>query len=1213
MGTPFPQRSLAGGELAPALHSRVDLTKYQTGLKKQRNCTTSKSGGVKNRAGFRFIAEIKDSTYEPKLIPFVPNENQSYVLLMENFNMRVIKDNDYIYDEAVSISAVTASGSANVSVTATGHGYATGDEVWIEGVSGIANMNNRQFLVVRTNANAFTLTEMDGTNTYAITGTYVSGGLSYRVMDVTSPFASEDVQEVQYVQDGISLVMVHGNYKPQKLTMVSETEWSFAELDLEDLIDAPTVTNSGTSPGTGATSWVVTTIEKDTIEESLASTATTCTDVPTTAAPITLTITHVTNADSFCVYKKTNGVYGWIGDAKATGSSVTFIDNGITPDISEQPPTSRDLSEAFEDFNKCKDPSDVPGDLCRCAKWNPAGTILAVGSDDDTGETARRLFLYSRTGNTLTKITNPATMPTGIVYGVDWSLDGKYMAVAHATTPYITVYSVSGTTFTKVADPADLPDGTAMCCAFTPTGRGLFVGTGTSPYYHWYGFDGTTLTEYASQFSLGSIPGAQINCVSFNPILYENGTSVLTEMAIGLNGVSTSPELEQYASNYSAYANPKTGEASFGDGYGFTYSYGAVHGIEWSKNGRFLALAHSTTPFVSVYAKAAYTGVTEYTLGYALTAMTNPATLPTGTGDAVSWNPTSDMLAVGHDTTPFLTCYNVQGWAQPKLVVTDFPTTAPPGASYGVSFHPTGLYLSTANASANYMANYEVLLNSPSVVTTYQQRLLLMNSNEKPLGTWGSRTGLPYNFTMSTPIRDDDSLSYNLFSKRPASIVGAADVGRLVTLTTSTEYSVKGGDDGVLRPGEVNPRAHSYNGAARIEPVVIDNSMVYVHRSKKSLHDFVYDVETDGYRGDDLTIFATHLFLKYTVDRMAFQKTPDSILWVVRSDGTLLGLTYVKEHEIMAWFTNDTDGDFEDVCVVPDGGEDALYVVVKRTINSVDVRYVERLQSRVIDDIVDLKLLDSCLTYDGRNTATTTMTLSGGTGWDNNETITCTASAATFTVTTDIGNEVHITYGGEVYRLEITATASTTSVTVRPQRDIPAGLQGVATDDWSLAKNTVSGIWHLEGETVSVFADGFVTDRETVSSGSITLDRCYAVIHVGLRYVSDIQLLDIDTTGEETLAGRKKLFNRVILRINESRGIWIGAGEPVTDGTTTDLEELKIRENETMDDPVTLYTGEFSTTAPGTFTDGGSVFIRQVDPVPMEILSVCPEVEVGGK
>jgi hypothetical protein len=323
-------------------------------------------------------------------------------------------------------------------------------------------------------------------------------------------------------------------------------------------------------------------------------------------------------------------------------------------------------------------------------------------------------------------------------------------------------------------------------------------------------------------------------------------------------------------------------------------------------------------------------------------------------------------------------------------------------------------------------------------------------------------------------------------------------------------------------------------------------------------------------------------------------------------------MTYVKEHDIMAWASHDTDGYFEDVCMIPGSGEDAIYVVVKRTIDSVDVRYIERLQSRVISDIVDLKMVDSCLTYDGRNTATTTMTLSGGTGWDNDETITCTASAATF-ASTDVGNEVQIELSGETYRLEITAYTSTTVVTVRPQRDIPEGLQGVATDDWSLAKTTFSGLWHLEGETVSIFGDGFVDARETVSSGSITVDHPRAVVHVGLRYVSDVQTLDIDTDNGETLAGRKKIFNRVILRLNETRGVWVGAQAPTTDATTTDLEELKLRENETMDDPVALYTGEVDTTAPGTFTDGGSVFIRQIDPVPMEILSICPVVDVGGR
>jgi hypothetical protein len=132
-------------------------------------------------------------------------------------------------------------------------------------------------------------------------------------------------------------------------------------------------------------------------------------------------------------------------------------------------------------------------------------------------------------------------------------------------------------------------------------------------------------------------------------------------------------------------------------------------------------------------------------------------------------------------------------------------------------------------------------------------------------------------------------------------------------------------------------------------------------------------------------------------------------VWAVRSDGVLLGLTYVREHEIVAWHHHDFEnGIVENVCVVPENDEDAVYLCVKRTIDGSDVRYIERMQTRAVQDIKDLVIMDSAITYDGRNTnGSHTMDLSGGTTWDNTETLTLTSSTAFF-ASTDVGNQIHL-------------------------------------------------------------------------------------------------------------------------------------------------------------------------------------------------------------
>jgi lipopolysaccharide export system protein LptC len=66
------------------------------------------------------------------------------------------------------------------------------------------------------------------------------------------------------------------------------------------------------------------------------------------------------------------------------------------------------------------------------------------------------ITIYKRSGDTFTKLANPATLPASTGNGVAFSSDDTYMAVAHSTSPFITIYKRSGDTFTKLADPATL-------------------------------------------------------------------------------------------------------------------------------------------------------------------------------------------------------------------------------------------------------------------------------------------------------------------------------------------------------------------------------------------------------------------------------------------------------------------------------------------------------------------------------------------------------------------------------------------------------------------------------------------------------------------------------------------------------------------------------------------------------------------------------------
>lgn len=500
----------------------------------------------------------------------------------------------------------------------------------------------------------------------------------------------------------------------------------------------------------------------------------------------------------------------------------------------------------------------------------------------------------------------------------------------------------------------------------------------------------------------------------------------------------------------------------------------------------------------------------------------------------------------------------------------------------------------------------------------YQQRTLLGNFDFNVQAAYASKVGVQQNFTRKFPAADDDSFQFQIRGKRINGIRHFIDLGALVLLTDSGEWIVKGDVNGVVKPDAINPEQYSYNGANDVPPIIIGSDALYIQRQGSIVRALGFDSISggrDGYRDADLTLFADHLFEGKSITHWAFQQTPHSIVWAVRSDGVLLGLTYIKDQQILAWHRHDTDGEFLDVAAVPEGDEYAVYVAVLRQA-AVPYVSIERFSNRLESDVKDYCFLDNAATYDGRNTdETRTMTLSGGTTWDHTETLTLTCSVGFF-VLGDIGNEIHFTGSdGIPLRFEITGFTSATVVTGKVQRTVPVAMRSTALSDWAKAVDELSNLNHLEGKSVAVYADGYVIHNPNnpkygtapvVSSGAITLDKCFSVIHVGLPFVTDLETLDIDTVQSETLIDKKKFIAGIAAHVNAARGLFFGIEAKEETSLIEGLTELKIKEDEDYNEPVSLNTAVVDLPIEGNWNTTGKVLIRQVDPLPMTILSVAP-------
>lgn len=266
--------------------------------------------------------------------------------------------------------------------------------------------------------------------------------------------------------------------------------------------------------------------------------------------------------------------------------------------------------------------------------------------------------------------------------------------------------------------------------------------------------------------------------------------------------------------------------------------------------------------------------------------------------------------------------------------------------------------------------------NYPSAVTYIEQRRAFAATDNRPQTVWMTRSATESNMAQSVPLRDDDALILTIKAMQQNRIRHLLPLNDLLAFTAGGEFRIFAANSDALTPSSTTPKAQSYVGANNVQPALAENAVLYAQASGSHMREFSYGGEGLAgavFTNSDVSVLAPHLFDGYTVVDMAFSRTSTCpILWVVRSDGVLLGMTYVPGQNVRAWHRHVTDGSFESVCCVPENGEDVLYAVVLREVNGRDVRYIERLHSRQFADQADAFFVDSGLSYSGATTTAIT-------------------------------------------------------------------------------------------------------------------------------------------------------------------------------------------------------------------------------------------------
>jgi len=295
------------------------------------------------------------------------------------------------------------------------------------------------------------------------------------------------------------------------------------------------------------------------------------------------------------------------------------------------------------------------------------------------------------------------------------------------------------------------------------------------------------------------------------------------------------------------------------------------------------------------------------------------------------------------------------------------------GESTALAFDDFNFAPITSDAPPQDRQPFNGVGNKPSAVNYYQQRQVFANTTNDPQKLFTTQTAIFDSLRASSPLRDDDAITFTIAAQQVNEIRHIISLDTLILMTSGGEWAVSEGQDRVLTPSTIGVRIQSYNGSSWVKPVVINSTALYLQEKGARIRDLGYDELTTGkYVGTDLSLMAEHLFNGYEITDMAYADEPYGILWCIRNDGVMLGLTYQREHQVWGWHRHTTNGEFEAVSTVTEGSRDAPYFIVKRTIGGQTKRYVERLDPRESTNAVDAFYVDSGITYSG--TATTTIT-----------------------------------------------------------------------------------------------------------------------------------------------------------------------------------------------------------------------------------------------
>jgi hypothetical protein len=505
----------------------------------------------------------------------------------------------------------------------------------------------------------------------------------------------------------------------------------------------------------------------------------------------------------------------------------------------------------------------------------------------------------------------------------------------------------------------------------------------------------------------------------------------------------------------------------------------------------------------------------------------------------------------------------------------------------------------------------------PRAVTFYSQRIIFGGSQAFPDTTWYSQTANVFNL-MALGFQQDAGYGTVLATSPFGATLKSEVINEIrwllarKTITAGTnlgEHTIYGPDSAKsIGPTNFDSNQETPHGSAKVQALKLENATIFVQRGRAEVRELVYNLDEASFQASNLSILSEHITRKSAgeydnaasylnlksssggIVAMAFQQTPNGIVWCLDANGTLCAVTRERQQQVSAWHYHKIAGDgyltdFSNFPITVNNAysprvlsiscnvqkeqvdnsaeQDELWMTVSRPVKAGDGFWYERIFiEKMMPEWVGASI--------ERN-------------WSAFTQITAPQKAPVYMDCSYIYSSSRATIDG------------------RPAGEIGPLPQG-------------------EGAVVSVVANGRYLGEFTVASGKINIlsqlpaGTTYWEAIVGFKYVGEIQPLipEVPTSTGSSQAQMRRV-DQISVFFYRSIGAKYGRATSTEEANTPvdSMESISFPAGATVNAPTPLYTGLKTVNFPQSYERRPSLLIQSSQPLPFIVTHIVSRMVVN--